>query len=1530
MSNMSSPSSDSASTSSIPKLPNDRGQFDNWRMVMRAYLDDKGVWSVVSAGEGTGVSTSASLSVSSNSSSSTKSADSKGKDADDGSTPNPSPSPGAEDLEGGKLKKKAWLILLQSCWKASHYDHAKQVTYGDPAALWKRLNSSYGIVKTAETMAALHSQLASLRMHRKETMDDYIARADKLISDLRSAGNDILKAQRKLYILQGLNDFPEWETAIEFIRKMDKDDTWSIDEFDQALISDDKARRLRQSININAPDVSHFTQSNRGRGRGSGGRGKHWSGRGRVNHTRNKDYQNENKNNNDGVHRGDNRGSAFQGNNQGNYNNSNNNKRNMNNRSNKSHIQCYNCGNYGHYQNECADAKKDNAMNANDDGGVDTCFMISNKAVTLNRMIPSVHHAPSLVDYALTANVAMSEFVFDSGATSHFTGQKGLLFDIQTLDTPVVVRTGNSESSYDVIGKIHLPVNGVVYTLTDVAYVPGFSTNLISVSKLMDKGLTFTCDPLKKAAVVSRNGHTLFCVPRRGNLFVISPERSYAANDNVGSVTTHSDEAVKKEMRRMHVLLGHQSYSQLHKLIKNNSVEDITPSMKKVNNKIITELIHEQCDGCMKGKMIRLPMTGKIDYHADGEMQVWAGDVIGPIKGMSLVGNEYVLNNVDVGAARMYVDVMKHKSEATSKTKKQINEMQTKTKKKVKRYHSDGGGEFVNDELDEFFAENGTVHTTTTAHTAQHNPAERANRTLIEQARSMMHYSGVPRYLGDEAIMCASILLDVRISKVDDVKTPFELCEKRKPRMNRMHVFGCDVYRYNHKEDRDGKLDETGKKGIFVGYDRSNGSYYRVLDMDQMKVIRTRDVKFFDDKFDNAKLLSARQRREEDGAEDYEVLQFVNQDDYVDDDVDIEALFKGESGNVNNANDATNEERVVTDDNSDKRVLTDVNSDNRVVTDVSSDNRVDTDDSRVDHNTRSLANDDVGDSTSDDANVDKKEEKVKRERTKAKIFTPEDFRVKKKRVAEALVSIDDEPMTYKQAIASADAKEWLQSIKEEVNSLQKNQTWVEMNREEWMNVIGSKWVFKKKKDENGNVQRYKSRLVAKGYNQEYGVDYNETFAPVLKYKSFRLLLILAILFDLEVDQMDVKTAFLNADVDEDIYLDVPDGVNVSKNKVLKLLKALYGIKQAPKAWNDNINAYLLSLGFTACIKDTCIYVKRTKTNNDIMLGLFVDDVMPVYNKRDKNEWLQYKQQLMTKYEVSDLGRVNHILGMKVSFNGDKICIDQHVYVKEKLNEFNMHECKMMKTPEQSGVKLVEAAENEKLDDKYTKMMRGIVGSVMYASVSTRPDITHAVNMVARFMAKPGHHHLIAAKCILRYLQGTQHLGLVYQKDERMKDDGDKKTVTVTGYCDSDWGGDLVTRKSTTGYCVFVNNNLVSWNTKKQQTVATSSAEAEVMASVEVVKEVKWLQQMLSELGFIVKTPTIVFCDNQSAIRISEKDVQHDRTKHIDIKYHFVKDELRSKNIEMKYISTDKQLADIFTKGLSSTVFVRLRDELMKQ
>jgi hypothetical protein len=369
-----------------------------------------------------------------------------------------------------------------------------------------------------------------------------------------------------------------------------------------------------------------------------------------------------------------------------------------------------------------------------------------------------------------------------------------------------------------------------------------------------------------------------------------------------------------------------------------------------------------------------------------------------------------------------------------------------------------------------------------------------------------------------------------------------------------------------------------------------------------------------------------------------------------------------------------------------------------------------------------------------------------------------------------------------------------------------------------------------------------------------------------------------------------------------------------------LNKALYGIKQAPKAWNDNINTFFISLGFSRCTKDTCVYYRCSKTRHPIIITIFVDDMLAAYYDEDKQEWNGYLLTLKQTYEVSDLGRVHHILGMRINYNVNKnLIIDQELYVKDKLKAFNMSECKHFSTPE-TAVKLINATENELLapDNNY----RSITGSLIYLAISTRPDITHGVNMLSRHMSKPGITHLNAAKRVLRYLQGTKSYGLHYQNNFTQRE------VNLTGYCDSDWAGDVEDRKSTTGYCVFINNNIVSWNTKKQQTIALSTAEAELMALVEVIKEVKWMKELLIELHFDVVSPIEIFVDNQSAIKMAQNDVEHDRTKHIDIKYHFIKRETEEKQIKLTWISSNLQLADVFTKALSSNLFQQHRDSIL--
>ena len=398
----------------------------------------------------------------------------------------------------------------------------------------------------------------------------------------------------------------------------------------------------------------------------------------------------------------------------------------------------------------------------------------------------------------------------------------------------------------------------------------------------------------------------------------------------------------------------------------------------------------------------------------------------------------------------------------------------------------------------------------------------------------------------------------------------------------------------------------------------------------------------------------------------------------------------------------------------------------------------------------------------------------------------------------------DEPMSYKQAMECDEKFEWEGGINEELKSLEKNETWsvVKKNSVGDVNIIDSRWVLKKKRDVNGKVFKYKARLVAKGFKQQEGIDYNETFAPVLKYTSLKILLALSPNNNIKLKQLDVKTAFLNAKVSENIYMKVPEGLNVDGSKyVLKLNRALYGLKQAPREWNKEVSSFLVNvLHYKQCKKDTCLYVKKSKTYNILIVGLFVDDMITRLYDVDENEWNIDLTMLKSKYELSDLGDVKHILGMKIVKSNNKIVIDQSVYINDKLKLFGYENAKIMSTPavimknekyydendNTENNNNIKFDDNNNMNDSSVNIYRAMCGSLLYACVSTRPDITYAVNMVSRYMSKPTNDSMNMMKRIFRYLCGTPDLGLIYESnnDSDMND-----SVSVSGYCDADWGGD---------------------------------------------------------------------------------------------------------------------------------------------
>lgn len=456
-------------------------------------------------------------------------------------------------------------------------------------------------------------------------------------------------------------------------------------------------------------------------------------------------------------------------------------------------------------------------------------------------------------------------------------------------------------------------------------------------------------------------------------------------------------------------------------------------------------------------------------------------------------------------------------------------------------------------------------------------------------------------------------------------------------------------------------------------------------------------------------------------------------------------------------------------------------------------------------------------------------------------------------------------------------------------------------------------MFKVKTGVDGSVERFKARLVAQGCSQKFGVDYDETFCPVVRFESLRMMVALAVQNQLQLHQMDVTTAFLNGELKEEVYMKQPEQF-VEKGKeqlVCKLKRSIYGLKQSPRCWNSVLDGHK-RIGFVQANSDPCIYT--ASEGEMFIVGVYVDDILLACGREERIKYV--KKSLAERFEVKDLGRLHYFLGMKVIQEGRIVWIGQPNYTKKVAERFGLQDAKPVSTPIEPGAKLVKAKDKQNLVDQW--MYQSAVGSLLYLSVATRPDITYAVCKVARFSAEPDKSHWAAVKRIIRYLVGTAEFGLLYRKGVQEE---------CVGYSDADWGGDLDDRRSTSGYLFRMCAAAVSWRSKKQTCVALLTAEAEYMALASATQEAVWIGQLNRELSGVRDnevSETVVFEDNQSAIFMAKNPQFHGRTKHIAIKYHFVREQVSNGTVNLKYCQTKEMIADILTKGLSRDQFERLR------
>lgn len=855
------------------------------------------------------------------------------------------------------------------------------------------------------------------------------------------------------------------------------------------------------------------------------------------------------------------------------------------------------------------------------------------------------------------------------------------------------------------------------------------------------------------------------------------------------------------------------------------------------------------CDACALGKIHRLPFPVSTSItQAIGE--IIHVDLCGPMQVNSIGGSKYFLLLKDDFSHFRTVYFIKSKTEVGYFVEDFLRKAEKQCPGGVRVLRTDNGTEIVNQKIKELTHNLGIRHQRTVAYTPEQNgAAERENRTIIEAARTIMQAGGFDSKFWAEAVNTANFVLNATgTSSVKDV-TPFELWHQRKPNIKNLKVFGEEVYTHIPKEKRR-KLDAKGKRGFFVGYEEDVKGY-RIWYPDDLIIRTSRDV-FFTGRM-------AKPSTSETNSDGNEEDWFQLDDQSLDLVGAVEELVENtlEQPEVDIANDVIPIEVAEEDSEPiDKRI---------------------------------------------------EEEGCRRLRDRTLIRRPNRYDSYAEVCNVMVAESGEEPLTYKDAMKSVEAEKWKAAMHEELEALAKNNVWNLIESPNDRRIVDNKWTFKLKRDANGNVQRYKARLVARGFTQRKGIDFTETFSPVVRFDSIRAMLAIAASEGLHLEQFDVKTAFLYGHIDEQIFMKQPEGYDDNSGKVCKLNRSLYGLKQSSRCWNKCFTDFLKSHNLTATQSDPCVFINHEKDKR-LILAIYVDDGLMMCSNQQQMDNLIIE--MRKRFEITNNG-VNLFLGLQIKQGGDgSIFVHQEMYVKKILDKFNMANANPVSVPSDPHQEL-NIYTHSGNEDATSAPYREAIGSLMYLSTATRPDITFAVNVASRYLDTATKIHWNAVKRIFKYLKGTTNFGLKFERDQ-------EKHICV--YSDADYAGDTETRRSTTGVIVKYGSGSISWSSHKQQAVALSTTEAEYMAASHAAKEIIWMKTLFGEMLNITNVPTTLFLDNQSAINLIKNPVYHKRTKHIDVRYHHLRDQYEEKVFMLEYVESKDQQADILTKPLPRTSF----------
>ncbi|KAG7559402.1 Ribonuclease H-like superfamily [Arabidopsis thaliana x Arabidopsis arenosa] len=1090
-------------------------------------------------------------------------------------------------------------------------------------------------------------------------------------------------------------------------------------------------------------------------------------------------------------------------------------------------------------------------------GGNGAAMMASSDLVRrsdLDALIKALKESSGNAYHALSS---LKPLIVDSGASHHMISDSKLMKNIEPALGNVIIANGDK-----------IPVKGLgdleLFSKKSKAfYMPTFTSNLLSVKRATtDLNCYAIFGPndvhfqdIETSRVLGHGG-------TKDGLYVLEDTKlSTPLASHFSSVLVNANNAI------WHARLGHPHSRALGLLL---------PSISFKN---------DECEACILGKHCKsvFPKSNTIYencfdlVHSD----VWTSPCL------SRENQKYFVTFIDEKSKYTWLTLLPSKDRVLEAFTNFQNYVTNHYNAKIKIFRSDNGGEYTSHAFKQHLAKHGIIHQTSCPYTPQQNGvAERKNRHLMEVARSMMFHTNVPKRFWSDAVVLACYLINRIPTKILQDSSPFEVLNKNKPSINHLRVFGCVCFVLIGEQRS--KLDPKSVKGMFIGYSITQKGYKCYIP-ETKKVLVSRDVKFVESKG----------YYEDKNWEDIQDLTHSPSDRANNLCIILERLGVSNSqGHTNspNPNPEPTQQQETSQHEEEEHLQEEENIQANIQENILEEGEIPSD-----HEEETTLSEEENLSTPDhNEGSTSQEAPIALRRSERLKFPPSNWK-------NTRVYYNSQAVAHPiQAVYPTSSMERRYSSRKTSYGTQSYLEEGELPRGK--KAVTSKWVFTIKYKSNGDIERYKARLVARGFTQTYGEDYRDTFAPVAKLHTVRVVLSLATNLEWELWQMDVKNAFLQGELEEEVYMKPPSGLedHNAPGKVFKLKKAIYGLKQSPRAWYHKLSTTLLDRGFKKSEADNTLFTLPSKEGIVVIL-VYVDDI--IISGNDKVGIQETKAFLKSVFDIKDLGELKYFLGIEVCRSKEGLFLSQRKYTLDLLSQVGKLGAKPAKTPLEDDYKANRKGELDNKPFEDVTQYRRLVGKLIYLTI-TRPDICFAVNVVSQHMQAPTLHHWNMVTRILKYLKGAPGQGIWM---------GCNKNTELVGYCDADYAGDTKDRRSTTGYCTFIGGNLVTWRSKKQKVVSLSSAEAEYRAMRKLTTEIMWLKALLKDFGIDTPKPITMHCDNQAAIHIASNSVFHERTKHIEVDCHKVREQVQLGVILPCYTESEEQLADIFTKGASTKV-----------